>query len=645
MARRKRKRNRKRPEAMTFHLVHRSQRDPLAANPDAPQLVLVPNVATEEALKAKTAAANDLGGTVMRNKDFSALPPAQYGYEYEYEYGYSDDNDEDGGDSKGQEAGPSSSSSNRMEGSKPSLPKTRDGRVHVAAMHADADADVDGSVVDNYAYNAYFAGGRGGGGGDMYDYSQHLRVAGGADATFVSPYGRPAVPDVTVFKPAVELTPSVIDEVTGLPADVLASKFEEDVGLLNLAAPVPEGFRTDLPLDVLRALEDADVVDEWDEEFEELQDDFIQVASSQVPLDANDGFEETQWALEYTRVMDPAKYADYVMSQSEAAGGYGYLPNDITGGEEYLDYSSDDGGNVGSDAGMSTASKYVSVVPVYGTPFSVASTVNRPRAGMLEVEDERLEVMMEKMYEPSQIGDLDNEFFNTRGHLKLEDFDSMIDDVLKGKILRSDFKRDVLLAPVKDTPELRERILAAAQRQDDADAEAAAAAAASGVPDDPIERILGHRFKPRPVEHDAVSVLSFSSNVSNHPRKIRSIAPKARPGKARRIVLDKAGIPSLADSDDDNDQPTRDHDQEDGGDEGEGEEDEYELVVLEGVKRPKNETKAEKKARKKRVKEAKRMARQRKKATRLEFKEENKIVNRKAVPTHGNRPGTSIIRY
>merc|ERR1711916_363538 len=109
-------------------------------------------------------------------------------------------------------------------------------------------------------------------------------------------------------------------------------------------------------------------------------------------------------------------------------------------------------------------------------------------------------------------------------------------------------------------------------RQDDADAEAAAAAAASGVPDDPIERILGHRFKPRPVEHDAVSVLSFSSNVSNHPRKIRSIAPKARPGKARRIVLDKAGIPSLADSDDD-DQPTRDHDQDHSGeDEDEGEE-------------------------------------------------------------------------
>ncbi|KNC50459.1 uncharacterized protein AMSG_00620 [Thecamonas trahens ATCC 50062] len=639
MGRRKRRNKRfNRKDAVTFHLVHRSQRDPLAANADVPQMVLVPDGRTAKKLadvareadggrSSRVATRDDFADAVFTPSDFAALKGgagegAGGGYEYEYEY-YSDGEDDggDGGKGKAEVEGEAGASGEKQLEGDSLVPRDAEGRVLVAAINPDLDADVDGSVVDNYAYSAYFGHTRA---GDMYDYSQHLRPFA-SDGTFVGAPGMfgPPIADVTVFKPAVEITPSTLDEATGLPAEVLASKFEEDVGLLNLAAPVPEGFRTDLPLDVLQALEDED-------EFEELQDDFIQIAQAEQPVNDADGFDDTEWALEYARVMEPEKYERIMQSRSEM----GF--NSVFGG------GSDESGVAYTEA----SSTFVSMVPVHGTPYSVASTVNRPRAGLHEIDDERLEVMMEKDYEIDQIGELPFSR-DTRGNMSVADFEAIIEDVLAGKVLRKHFKREVLLEPVRDMPDLRQRILAAAARQAEVDG-----TTPQPQPGDELDAAMGFKPRAKMPEHDVESILSLNSNVSNHPRKIQShsgrstikssatttptIPARNTAPKGSRADADAGPAPGSGTSAD-----------------AAADDDEYEYVyddgsvnvVNEGMKRPANETKAEKRARKKAIKEARRAARQRKKANRAAFKSEAKVLKKQTMPHDGVRPGDSIIRY
>ena len=127
---------------------------------------------------------------------------------------------------------------------------------------------------------------------DDYDYSQHLRVRGAEGADFI-----PADPEVLAAlakQKAKEAGPGpdsfgAAATVTGtvgleIPSDLLASTVEEDVGLLNRAAP-HTGPRLDWDPEVVAALDD-----DFDHDDPEnvLDDDFILQAEA-LDLDGSEG--------------------------------------------------------------------------------------------------------------------------------------------------------------------------------------------------------------------------------------------------------------------------------------------------------------------------------------------------------------------
>lgn len=151
--------------AVTFHLVHRSQQDPLAADETAPQRVLLP--------------AND--------------------------------------------------------------PSKLDKKKRLEEQHK---------------YGIYFD--------DDYDYLQHLR-----DTSTKMEWEK------------VERIPAANPPKINLPSSVFASEIEEDVGLLNKAAPVT-GLRLDLDPDIVAAMdEDFD----YDDPENQLEDNFIELANAECSED------------------------------------------------------------------------------------------------------------------------------------------------------------------------------------------------------------------------------------------------------------------------------------------------------------------------------------------------------------------------
>ncbi|XP_022914671.2 protein LTV1 homolog [Onthophagus taurus] len=152
-----------RKKAVTFHLVHRSQQDPLAADDSAPQRVLV-------AEKSK--------------------------------------------------------SDKRLE--------------------------------EQQKYGIYFD--------DDYNYLQHLRESGTTEWEQVQPVQKKTVDKETKLK---------------LPSSVFASEVEEDVGLLNKAAP-QSGLRLDLDPDVVAAMDDDF---NFSDPENELEDNFIELANAEISDD------------------------------------------------------------------------------------------------------------------------------------------------------------------------------------------------------------------------------------------------------------------------------------------------------------------------------------------------------------------------
>lgn len=104
---------------------------------------------------------------------------------------------------------------------------------------------------------------------DDYDYLQHLREPSGPaeliPSSTPSTYSSRGEEDTSVF-PSTGIK---------LPSSVFASEFEEDVGLLNKAAPV-SGPRLDFDPDIVAALDDDF---DFDDPENLLEDDFILQAS------------------------------------------------------------------------------------------------------------------------------------------------------------------------------------------------------------------------------------------------------------------------------------------------------------------------------------------------------------------------------
>lgn len=131
---------------------------------------------------------------------------------------------------------------------------------------------------------------------DDYDYLQHLKEASGRSELLPAPRLQPEVEVRDEEEVEEEGAESAAPTSLQLPSSVFASEFEEEVGLLNKAAPI-SGPRLDMDPDIVAALdEDFD----FDDPENLLEDDFILKANSNsngngVPGTEDDEDDDDEW--------------------------------------------------------------------------------------------------------------------------------------------------------------------------------------------------------------------------------------------------------------------------------------------------------------------------------------------------------------
>lgn len=216
---------------------------------------------------------------------------------------------------------------------------------------------------------------------DDYDYLQHLKESSGPSelipTSVLSASNRTDEKEETLVIPRTGIK---------LPSSVFASDFEEDVGLLNKAAPI-SGPRLDFDPDIVAALDDDF---DFDNPENLLEDDFILQANK--PTDEAEGM-----ALQEVEAEDSNEWED-VDDEKES----GDESNDSAG---YL--SEEDTSAPGQPLGElgnhffweeETKSRF--------TEYSLTSSVMR-RNEQLTLHDERFEKFYEQ-YDDDEIGALDN---------------------------------------------------------------------------------------------------------------------------------------------------------------------------------------------------------------------------------------------
>ncbi|NXX76560.1 LTV1 protein, partial [Urocolius indicus] len=186
-------------KAVTFHLVHRSQRDPLAADDTAPQRVLLP---TQKVTKC-VSFYNSKGHEEQRREE-------------------------------------------------------------------------------QRKYGVFFD--------DDYDYLQHLKEASGPSELVPSVRGQQSRIVVTSEGRVEDEIQRVPAPSIKLPSSVFATEFEEDVGLLNKAAPV-SGPRLDFDPDIVAALDDDF---DFDNPENILEDDFV-LQANEPQKGRSDAEDEDEW--------------------------------------------------------------------------------------------------------------------------------------------------------------------------------------------------------------------------------------------------------------------------------------------------------------------------------------------------------------
>lgn len=215
---------------------------------------------------------------------------------------------------------------------------------------------------------------------DDYDYLQHLREPSGPSELIpsgvFSAYNKRDEKEETVIIPSTGIK---------LPSSVFASEFEEDVGLLNKAAPV-SGPRLDFDPDIVAALDDDFDFDNPDNV---LEDDFILQANKPTGeeegavIQQSESEDGSEWEDEKGRGSDDDNYdSTSPLSDDDdmsVPGKPGVVENHLFWEEE-------------------TKSRF--------TEYSITSSVMR-RNEQLTLHDERFEKFYEQ-YDDDEIGALDN---------------------------------------------------------------------------------------------------------------------------------------------------------------------------------------------------------------------------------------------
>uniref|UniRef100_H0VPD3 Protein LTV1 homolog n=1 Tax=Cavia porcellus TaxID=10141 RepID=H0VPD3_CAVPO len=219
---------------------------------------------------------------------------------------------------------------------------------------------------------------------DDYDYLQHLKETSGPSEL---------IPTHTssAYSSRDEKEESSVTPSTGikLPSSVFASEFEEDVGLLNKAAPV-SGPRLDFDPDIVAALDDDF---DFDDPENMLEDDFILQANRPtekeegMDIPKSEGEDSSEWEDEDETGSGSDSAGDHnsagPLSDEDVPSFFGDAHRPI---EKHLFWEEE------------TKSRF--------TEYSMTSSVMR-RNEQLTLHDERFEKFYEQ-YDDDEIGALDN---------------------------------------------------------------------------------------------------------------------------------------------------------------------------------------------------------------------------------------------
>ncbi|XP_068583194.1 protein LTV1 homolog [Cebidichthys violaceus] len=319
---------------------------------------------------------------------------------------------------------------------------------------------------------------------DDYNYLQHLKEASTtAELVAPAPGGRRPLHLRDDEENSEEDDDAVPTATINLPSSVFASEFEEEVGLLNKAAPI-SGPRLDMDPDIVAALdEDFD----FDDPDNLLDDDFIVKANTASgPVDTKGGDDDgdddddDEWE-------DTDSEADFDSEGGFSGDGDGRAPEFLFMDEE-------------------TKSRF--------TEYSMTSSVMR-RNEQLTLLDDRFEKFYEQ-FDDDEIGALDN--------AELEGFiqpdSARLEEVIKDYFVQKqkEYLRPDDLGP-KELPVLKE------EDEDDEDDDE----------EEEMERIV---IKAPEEKWDCESIISTYSNMYNRPKVIQD-PPKTKPIR----VSQKTGIP------------------------------------------------------------------------------------------------------
>lgn len=327
---------------------------------------------------------------------------------------------------------------------------------------------------------------------DEYDYLQHLKEVGPLELV---PSGEPRPQSRIISTESGEVEEEVVQipaPSINLPSSVFASEFEENVGLLNKAAPI-SGPRLDMDPDIVAALDDDF---DFDDPENQLEDDFV--------IKANDHVEGEQDG-DGGRACFGGGYDD----------GWEDMDDDEEGSTSDEDFASDgplsEEGEGESANGPpkeflflqeETRSRF--------TEYSMTSSVMK-RNDQLTLLDERFEKFYEQ-FDEDEIGALDN--------VELEGFIQSESSRLQ-EVINDYFKQKAKDCVKLEDLEPRDGLDALAHEDE------------SSEENEEMETLV---IEEPGKKWDCESILSTYSNLYNHPQLIKE------PPKAVKVSV-KTGIP------------------------------------------------------------------------------------------------------
>ncbi|XP_058390192.1 protein LTV1 homolog [Diceros bicornis minor] len=411
---------------------------------------------------------------------------------------------------------------------------------------------------------------------DDYDYLQHLKEPSGPSELI------PTSASSARNRRDEEDTSVISTTGIQLPSSVFASEFEEDVGLLNKAAPV-SGPRLDFDPDIAAALDDDFDFDNPDNL---LEDDFI--------LQANKPTEEEGMDVWKSEAEDGSEWEDV---DDEKEGG---------SDEDY----SDSAGSL-SDEAMSAPGKppgarenhffWEEETKSRFTDYSMTSSVMR-RNEQLTLHDERFEKFYEQ-YDDDEIGALDNAELEGSIQVDSSRLEEVLNDYYKEKAENCVKLNTLESFEDQDLP------------MNELD----------GSEEEEIVTVVLEEAKEK---WDCESICSTYSNLYNHPHLIKyepkpkHIRLSSKTGMPLN-VLPKKGLTA---------RQVERMQLIDGGD----------LPKVSTQPRCRNESKEEKRARKQAIREERKERRVEKKANRLAFKLEKRRQEKELLDLKRNVEGLEL---